>query len=443
MKTTGSWVRRLVRMGWITGVAITSTHFVAQADEPVRHHSTRAPLGNSRIVNSMIDDAMRDGTLEANEREMILGQAKRLLSPIQVVDVESRLNTLSKAPVATRVKLGTGVKLVEDDRVELLPSEATTAEASQPAPRPIVRLEGVAIIDEAPAAADDKAGAKPCAAGCCSTSPFDNMYLFAAADAWRGPMDGDLSNNFGGRIGFNAGMPLLEDRRIGGQFGMSYGVYDFHGRDEFAPETEASSLEGQLFITAGVFKHCDLSSSCPDRISWGIVYDCMITDNTTPCTAELNVGQFRGQVGYACDANDEVGVWGSITDGSDDSFSCLGAKHTTRSIDQVSLYWDHVWCATAETRAYVGIAEDPGEFVVGSNAQFPLNNYCALFGGVHYILPSTSGGDPGFRDEIWNVSAGIAFYPGGNAIAKSVCGNCWLPLMPVADNGNFALDLGF
>jgi hypothetical protein len=408
----------------------------------------------------MIDDAMRDGTIEANEREMILSQAKRLLSPIQVVDVESRLNTLPRAAVG-RAKIGAGVEGVDDDPVELLPSEATdeaiAEESSEPAPRPLARLSGVAIIDDAqgkggparpvPAAEiEDKSAAatgRSCGDDVCSTSLLNNMYLFAAADGWRGPIDGDLSNNFGTRIGFNAGMPLCKEKRIGGQFGMSYGAYDWHGRDEFAPETEASSIEGQLFITTGIFKRCDLSGNCPDRISWGLVYDRMITDNTSPCTAELDVGQFRGQVGYACDANDEVGLWGSFTDGSDDSFSCLGAKHTTRSIDQVSLYWDHVWTTSAETRAYIGIAENPGEFVVGTNAQFPLNNCFALFGGVHYILPSTSGGDPGFRDEIWNVSAGIAYYPGGNAIAKSVCGNNWLPLMPVADNGNFALDLGF
>jgi hypothetical protein len=49
----------------------------------------------------------------------------------------------------------------------------------------------------------------------------------------------------------------------------------------------------------------------------------------------------------------------------------------------------------------------------------------------------------GSREEFWNVTAGVAYYPGGKARATSVCGHRWMPLVPVADNGSFALDLGF
>lgn len=454
MKTTGSWFCRLVRMGWLTGVALASTHFVVHADDTLRGvraskdaadrpASTRAPLIGIHVINTMIDDAMRDGTLETNEREIILSQVKRLLGPGQVAAFEARLNKLPATATAPGLRLGAPVELAEN---ETAPVRITKVSVKTPTELHSPRAPQSETTETTKASYAENANErlKGCCSDSCSTHLLDNMYLFAAVDAWRGPIDGDQSNNFGARIGFNAGMPLLEEHGIGAQMGMSYGAYDFHGRFDLAPETETSSIEEQLFFTAGLFRHCNLSSGCnADRISWGIVYDRMITDNTGACTAELSLGQFRGQVGYACDENNEVGLWGSINDRSDDSFSCEGAKHTTRSIDQISLYWDHNWCASAETRFYVGIAENPGEFVVGSNAQFPLNNYCALFGGFHYILPSTSGGDPGFRDEIWNVTAGIAFYPGGNAISKTVCGNCWLPLMPVADNGNFALDLGF
>jgi hypothetical protein len=180
-----------------------------------------------------------------------------------------------------------------------------------------------------------------------------------------------------------------------------------------------------------------------DRLSWGFVYDYMITDNTGAAAAELNLGQFRGQIGYCLDSANEVGIQASVTDGSDDEFEALGVDHTTRSIDQISLFWHHVCCTGLDTRVHTGWAEELGEWVVGANATMPINNCWSLFGGFTYILPSSDGGPAGSSEEYWNVTAGIAYYPGGNAISTSVCGKRWMPLMPVADNGSFALDLGF
>jgi hypothetical protein len=38
---------------------------------------------------------------------------------------------------------------------------------------------------------------------------------------------------------------------------------------------------------------------------------------------------------------------------------------------------------------------------------------------------------------------GCRLLPGGCARPSSVCGHRWMPLIPVADNGSFVLDLGF
>ena len=46
-----------------------------------------------------------------------------------------------------------------------------------------------------------------------------------------------------------------------------------------------------------------------------------------------------------------------------------------------------------------------------------------------------------FSEEYWSVSVGVTFYPGGCARSNNVLGNRWMPLLPVADNGNFALKL--
>ena len=114
---------------------------------------------------------------------------------------------------------------------------------------------------------------------------------------------------------------------------------------------------------------------------------------------------------------------------------------TVRALDQANLFWHHKWSDAADTRVYTGIAAEPGEWVVGADGQVALTACWSLFGGFHFVLPSAGAGDLGSQEEIWNVSAGVAYYPGGNAQSRSVCGRRWMPLLPVADNGSFALGI--
>jgi hypothetical protein len=330
------------------------------------------------------------------------------------------------------------------------------AKPSTPATRP-ASLESWLNANKAPAPAtrpwEEPAlpvhtPATACGDACDNGGLLSNSVLFGAVNAWRGPLDGPSNNNFGFVGGFNMGVPLLRSHGIGAQFGASYGGYDFHGRDDFGPESEISSSEEQMFFSAGVFHRCtsccEPCGSHPDRISWGVVYDYMLTDNTSAAAAELNLGQIRGQIGYAINCANEIGIQGAMSDGTDDDFEALGFRHTTRSIDQVSGFWHHVCCCSGlETRVYAGWAEDLGDWLIGANATMPINDCWSLFGGFTYIAPSSAGGDDGSREEFWNVTAGVAFYPGGNARTNSVCGHRWMPLLPVADNGSFALDLGF
>jgi hypothetical protein len=323
---------------------------------------------------------------------------------------------------------------------------------------PVAFVQGIQPVSHETVADEKKdektaavAAPAPCANGtCCDerSGICDNMVIFGAVNAWRGPLDSVSESSFGVVGGFNAGAPLLTDYGLGVQFGMSYGIYDFHGRDEFGPESEPSSIEDQLFFTTGVFRRCvsccdDPCGSAMDRISWGLVYDRMITDNTGAVAAELSLGQFRGQIGYACDCANEVGIQGSFSDGTDDDFDALGFDHTTRSIDQISVYWRHLCaCNGLDSRVYTGWAEELGEWVIGANATLPIDDCWALFGGFTYIMPSSEGGDDGSAEEYWNVMTGLAYYPGGNARSTSICCPRWMPLLPVADNGSFALDLG-
>jgi hypothetical protein len=42
--------------------------------------------------------------------------------------------------------------------------------------------------------------------------------------------------------------------------------------------------------------------------------------------------------------------------------------------------------------------------------------------------------------EFWNVSCGMAWYPGRAARSKTVAGREWMPYLPVANNSNFMVD---
>ena len=84
---------------------------------------------------------------------------------------------------------------------------------------------------------------------------------------------------------------------------------------------------------------------------------------------------------------------------------------------------------------------DQGQWIVGLNGRVPLNNRTSLFGGVNYIIPSTSPGDDdpngiddSYAEETWNVTFGVVwtFGPGCSCAQNS-------PLLPVANNGSFVV----
>jgi hypothetical protein len=367
-----------------------------------------ASATNMAVLDAMIAEAMQDGSLSTEERKFITGVARRKMTASDVGEVEARLATLPAAPV----------------RFNSMSSTTTTQnqDAAAAAPAPSSNCN---------TCCDDP--------GCGGL--FDNMYVFAAGDGWAGPIDDDDANNFGYRFGFNAGVPIDECRGIGAQFGMSYGVYNFHGREA---GREVSSIEDQIFLSGGVFKRADLCKECPDRLVAGLVYDHMITDNTGEEAWEIGeMGQLRWQVGYATSTSDEVGLFGTFRLWDDEVDGPSNNENGVRALDTVSLYWHHHWCWSADTTLYIGIADDPGDWIFGAKGEVPLSNCVSLFGNVHYVLPSASGGsdDDQFAQEYWNVTVGVAYYPGCNAASKSVAGRRWMPLMPVADNGSFAIDV--
>ena len=222
--------------------------------------------------------------------------------------------------------------------------------------------------------------------------------------------------------------------------GFSYGVYDLYGRDQGLNETES---EEQLFFTAGINSPICLEQN--RTIGWAVVYDHLNNDNFGEEGNDIAVSQLRGQIGYALDFCNEIGVTMAFQL-SDDIASTLGDGATIKPQDQVNIYWRHTWEYSVQTQAYIGWAEKPGDVVLGLRGNFPASPTVDFFGSAQAIFPSTSAGDlnnngveNSFSEESWNISFGMIVYFGRNE-----CRTCdqhrgdW-PMLPVADNATFAL----
>ncbi len=288
-----------------------------------------------------------------------------------------------------------------------------------------------------------------CSAGCggrCSTPccPLIDMYGFFAGEAWANQADDNGRNNFGFRTGLNGGIPLLPCYGVGIQVGASIGLYDLHGRDQGATMT----VEDQTMVTAGVFKRSNVC--CGDPLSLAFVYDYQFHNAFAEDGLDyIALGQYRALVGLAVDAQNEIGAWVTQTNGDKDVIAETappgqpGPRTVTtivEPVNQYNVFWRRHWDCGGDTMLYAGPVEDPGEWVIGLNGRVPLDCCWALFYGFHYISPSADAGPAGAQEEIWNVTGGLVFYPGANARTCTVSGNRWQPLLPVADNGSFALD---
>jgi hypothetical protein len=267
---------------------------------------------------------------------------------------------------------------------------------------------------------------------------LDNTAFFFAGDAWKNIFDDDDNNNFGLRLGVNTGLALPGLDAVRGQIGASFGAYDFHGREGLLGRDD--SMEEQLFVTAGLYRRSDVTAG--DRFSWGIVYDLLAAENAGEAADDIRLAQLRWSIGYSLGCADEIGVWAAFR--LMNSFALIEQVRVNVT-DQVNAFWHHTWSYGGDTWLYLGWADDPGETVLGFRGEMPLNDRVALLGNLHYVVPSTRGGDQHprlpvddvFNQETWNISFGIVFYPGAKAGSRTVSGDGCLPLLPVANNASF------
>ncbi|MEX0977384.1 MAG: hypothetical protein WDZ48_00935 [Pirellulales bacterium] len=241
--------------------------------------------------------------------------------------------------------------------------------------------------------------------------------------------------NSAGLVGtFNTGFALWSLENIRGQFGASYGVYDFKGRDTVS----FSSSEQQTFVTLGVYKRSEVYRD--DRISWGLVYDQFWAHQWGLFASELYVGQVRGIVGYATSEWNEFGVWGAFHTTTDNSVGGISPP-PVRAMNQYNAYWRHNFDFGGQSMLYLG-GNDPadlGSWQFGFLGQAPLNDALALYGNFVFSQPGSATGIVGSNEQEWAFGAGVTYFFGGKAVSPTVSGQKGLPLLPVANNGSFLI----
>jgi hypothetical protein len=315
--------------------------------------------------------------------------------------------------------------------------------APQVAAQDPLLVESDSVLDEFTA----NYGAHPTQDLCpaCEVCPTWGWYAFYGYDAWRGIQD-DAWKNSGMSTGLNAGTRLgafSDWTGIGFQLGGSIGVYNWNGTDYRLLDNDEATTQG--FVTYGLFRKPN------ERSPWSgaVVHDWMLTSNFGIFAESPTMAQWRGQVGYACSPRNELGIWGTWR-GQGDSRVVSGFGPTTwRPVQQLSAYWHYkygpggpdtcLWYGLPE-RERLGQRGSLGDYIAGASANCPLTDGMMLYTLVTYMHPSAAPGPPGSNEEAWNFTVGVAFFPRCNARTSTLGGACWMPSLPVANNGYFLVD---
>ncbi len=279
----------------------------------------------------------------------------------------------------------------------------------------------------------------------CDDCPSRGMVGFVGYDAWRGISDGSWENN-GIHAGLNYGTRLgeLSDLTgVGFQMGGSVGVFNWSGTDYRLTDNNTAQTQG--FLTYGFFRKANENS----RWNAALVQDWMFNDNFGVYAQNPTLSQLRVQLGYALNASNELGMWGAWRVMEDTRLVGGEGLTTWRSINQLNAYWHRKWTAGgADTMLWFGVPERDrlggsgslGDYLAGALANVPLNDRVGLYSLVTYMHPSARPGPAASREDAWNFTIGLTFFPLRNARSTTVAGQCWMPQLPVANNGLFLVD---
>jgi hypothetical protein len=457
-------------------VAVLGTASVASSDD----RDPRAAVVGRQKIRAELAAALVDGHISRADHARLLQDAQRLLGPgdyrafasaLDRMDVgpavrtspiiaDSGDNNSSSNRTATGRRPGVQARMVdaEIEKREPVPTPAPRhADDVTPAkespfveevppgavishPRLEVEDEGEEIQsphmndgNECNDGVESNDGVQ-CDDDCCGTRfgchDFLNIDVDSGVVAFKGPVDfNDANGNFGGYSSVNAAIPLLPKLGLGAQLGVNGVFSDLKGIPFSVPNGQ---IRSQLFTTIGLFDRIDTAHG---RVAFGAAYDYLFDEYYS----YMQMGQWRGKVSYEFNPWNEVGVSGSVMEhGAPAVLNAFGTVDFLyfKPIDQGYAYWTHTFENQASLSGRFGVAERPGQFVFGMTGKAPLTNSLSMVSDFTYIMPSQPGGPVGQTQESWNVSVGLEIKFGG---PRTFMGTRFAPLLPVADNGSFAL----
>jgi hypothetical protein len=273
------------------------------------------------------------------------------------------------------------------------------------------------------------------------------LSVFGGVENFRGIPDAEGGNNHGICVGFNAASPIpaLALRGFGFQLGGSAAVLDFAGRGR--PSRNRKSVQGQEFITAGLFIR-----ALPEMpLSMGIVYDCMFNQNYGVYGEDPTLQQIRGQFAYYFTNCDEFGLWATYDLNKTHQiqhYSYYEFDIAFRPIAQANIFWRHLFGNGVESSVSLGYtlrnrldryhSNRPGKYIVGLELSVPFLESWLLVGKASYMQPGTKRGIHGQMDYASNISINVVYFFGGNPNTTENC--AWMPYLPLADNTYFLVD---
>ena len=411
----------------------------------------RATIIGRQKIRQELSDAMTNGHLSRRDQYRILLDAKEVLNPEDLVGLERTLDRLASAeePVASPKKLATegapmtgAGALAASESLDSAP-KILAEEKESPPGGTIPRIEP--FNDEMPGDAcqppSDEDEDCPYRMGffsrrrcncqdCVPCARPINLELFSTVDAFKGPLDFPTfsSGNFGVGMGVNAGMAVAQRLGLGFQVGSRVILADLAGTG-----FGTAKIRTQDFTSLGLFQRVP---RCDGSVAFGFTYD-FLFDNYY---AGLRFGQWRVKFAWEASPWNEVGVWAAIREHGD-ATTVQETDYTFRPLNQGNVYWRHTWYNDANVTARVGIADNPNSIILGTEGRIPISSRLAVLGNFAYMPSRSAGGLVGQAQEIWNVSLGLEYIPGGLRRGRAAQ---FAPLLPVADNGTFAVrDVSF
>ncbi|MCA9109480.1 MAG: hypothetical protein KDA52_06010 [Planctomycetaceae bacterium] len=232
----------------------------------------------------------------------------------------------------------------------------------------------------------------------------DTLSIFGGLEGSKQPQDVGVNANFGGRGAVNFGFPIWEEAGLGVQVGTSFTLTDNAVR-----VLEALNISKDRFqnhSTVGVFQRIDNFTG----FTWAIAWDHLYEDYY----ADISLHQFRGRAGLSVTECDEIGTWGTIS-ADEHRVSVGGTTVNLSPVDQINIFWRHLWRSGVETEVWGGVANGHGEVVhvlpgnpsintaplFGASLHVPLNDHLAIMGQGNFILPADTGTVDSYLGFVW------------------------------------------